>query len=69
MYKHITQIYILKTHQLTILSDPVYVQTYEQQISFFHHMPSCSITLSVSLLHCFHPETYFVLHLETLKVH
>ena len=23
----------------------------------------CSITFSVSLLHCFHPETYFALHL------
>ena len=28
------------------------VQTYEQQISFFHHM-ACSVTLSVSPLHCY----------------
>ena len=64
--------YILKSHELTDLesfvlwrgyfSDPVYVQTYEQQISFCYHLP-CSVTLFVSLLHCFHPENYFVLHL------
>ena len=42
--------------------NPVYVHTYEQQISFFYHMP-CYITLFISLLHCFHPETSFVLDL------
>ena len=39
-------------------SDPVYVQTYEQQISFFHHMPG-SITPSVSLVHILKYFLYF----------
>ena len=30
--------------------------------NLFHHM-SCSIKLSVCLLHCFHPKTSFVLDL------
>ena len=36
---------------------------YEQPISFFHHIPS-SLTLSISLLHCFDPETSFVVDLK-----
>ena len=43
-------------------SDPVCVHPYKQQIYFSHHMP-CSITLSISLLHCFHPETLFIIDL------
>ena len=39
--------------------DPLYVHTYEQQISFCYHM-AISITHSVSLSGCFHPETSFV---------
>ena len=59
--QHGSNTYILKTHHLTnlwvihlrrgYLSDPVYVHPYKQKISFFHHGP-CSITLSISLLHC-----------------
>ena len=61
--QHGSNTYILKTHHLTnlyvihfkeilrYLSDPVYVHPYKQEISFFHHGP-CSITLSISLLHC-----------------
>ena len=36
---------------------------YEQPVSFFHHIPS-SLTLSISLLHCFDPETSFVVDLK-----
>ena len=43
-------------------SDPADEHSW-QKVSFFHHMP-CSIILSISLLHCFHHETSFVLDLE-----
>ena len=74
--------YILKSHELTDLesfvlwrgyfSDPVYVQTYEQQISFCYHLP-CSVTLlflyyTVSILKII---LYFTCSsiMEILKVH
>ena len=60
-------IYILKTHQLTNLG----VIHFTERVFFLTlctckptNSKSChSITLSVSLLHCFLPETSFVLDL------
>ena len=40
-------------------SDPVHSNIYKQRISFFYHISSFPIAVSL-LLHCFHPQTSFV---------
>ena len=43
--------------------DPVHVNNYVQQISFFHRISSF-LTIAWCLLHCFHAEASFVVYLQ-----